>query len=516
MLSAISLAAAPLTSKNPFATDAYYVNPSYQKELDSSIATETDATIKKTLQSMRSVPSAYWIDKADKITGNTTDTLEGILRDAASVRPAPLVVVIFYDLPNRDCDAKASNGEICCYTNADGSCDYGKSGDCADGLARYKSQYVDPFAAVLKQYHATVPIAVIIEPDSLPNLATNAGNPHCGNSATRAAYTQGISYAVTKLATAAPSAALYLDAAHGGWLGWDNNAQSFAALVKSLNVATHLRGMSSNVANYQTLGVACPASAFANKLPLYCQQNKTDPCCADPCKMLSQWSSGNNELNYVQAMSSHLTSAIPGFKPKWVIDTGRDGAPEGRQSCSDWCNIRGAGVGALPTSNVPVPSVVDAYYWLKTPGESDGCTQQLPDGSQCARYDSMCASPDSIGTQGGEPRCPEAGLWFDYQIKQLAKNAHMGPAPPPSPVEATLEAAPAPDRCTTPAYAQCGGRGIGDDLCCPDEHACEGGEALRLCMPTAEKQSRAGHNGLFATALEHARERLRRAATEAA
>ena len=60
------------------------------------------------------------------------------------------------------------------------------------------------------------------------------------------------------------------------------------------------------------------------------------------------------------------------------------------------------------------------------------------------------------------------------------------------------------------------GRGIGDDLCCPDEHACEGGEALRLCMPTAEKVARAGHNGLFATALEHARERLRRAATEAA
>ena len=86
MLSTISLGASPLSSKNPFATDAYYVNPSYQKELDSSIATETDATIRKTLQSMRSVPSAYWIDKADKITGNTTDTLEGILRDAASVR----------------------------------------------------------------------------------------------------------------------------------------------------------------------------------------------------------------------------------------------------------------------------------------------------------------------------------------------------------------------------------------------------------------------------------------------
>ena len=63
--------------------------------------------------------------------------------------------------------------------------------------------------------------------------------------------------------------------------------------------------------------------------------------------MLSQWSSGNNELNYVRAMSSPELGVW--HKPKWVIDTGRDSA-RGRQSCSDWCNIRGAGVGALPTS----------------------------------------------------------------------------------------------------------------------------------------------------------------------
>ena len=37
---------------------------------------------------------------------------------------------------------------------------------------------------VVGKYAKTVPIAVIIEPDSLPNLATNTGNPHCGNSAT--------------------------------------------------------------------------------------------------------------------------------------------------------------------------------------------------------------------------------------------------------------------------------------------------------------------------------------------
>ena len=56
-LSTIALAASPLSSKNPFATDAYYVNPSYQKELDSSIATETDTT-ERGLQGCRIIRAA--------------------------------------------------------------------------------------------------------------------------------------------------------------------------------------------------------------------------------------------------------------------------------------------------------------------------------------------------------------------------------------------------------------------------------------------------------------------------
>ena len=47
-----------------------------------------------------------------------------------------------------------------------------------------QSQYVDPFAAVLAKYNGRVPIAVIIEPDSLPNLATNLATmqPQCAPS----------------------------------------------------------------------------------------------------------------------------------------------------------------------------------------------------------------------------------------------------------------------------------------------------------------------------------------------
>ena len=38
------------------------------------------------------------------------------------------------------------------------------------------------------------------------------------------------------------------------------------------------------------------------------------------------------------------------------------------------------------------------------------------------RYDGMCGSADSIGSWSGEPAAPEAGKWFDYQVKQLADN----------------------------------------------------------------------------------------------
>ena len=111
-----------------------------------------------------------------------------------------------------------------------------------------------------------------------------------------------------------------------------------------------------------------------------------------------------------------------GMDPHFIIDTGRNGVTDMRADCSHWCNIRGAGIGHLPTTNTGNSSI-DAYLWLKTPGESDGCTQTLPDGSQCPRFDSQCGSYDSIGSQGSEPRAPEAGQWFDYQIKKLAENA---------------------------------------------------------------------------------------------
>jgi len=404
-------------AQNPFAGKTYYVNPSYQAELDSSIATATGA-VQATLQSMRSVASAYWLDVMAKVDGTITNTssAQGILADAQS-KGNQLVVFIVYDLANRDCHAKASNGEICCTYNADKTCNFDASGDCADGISTYKSKYIDPLATVLKKFPNS-PIVLIIEPDSLPNLATNQADPHCGNSATKASYEQGIPYAVNTLKSACPNCALYVDAAHSGWLGWPNNMQSFSQEVARLNIASKLRGYATNVANYQTIGTMCQTTD-----PNYCITNQGQACCADPCHEETQYNPCNNEMNYVRNLNASLVQ-YTGVQSNFVTDSGRNGVANMRSDCANWCNIRGAGVGLIPTTSTG-NTLIDAFFWLKTPGESDGCTQQLPDGTQCSRYDSFCGSTDSIGSQSGEPRAPVAGQWFDYQVKQLAANAHM-------------------------------------------------------------------------------------------
>merc|ERR1711920_439069 len=94
------------------------------------------------------------------------------------------------------------------------------------------------------------------------------------------------------------------------------------------------------------------------------------------------------------------------------------------KDCANWCNIRGAGAGMPSTLHTADKDIIDAYFWLKTPGESDGCTEDLPNGGgRCPRFDRACNSVDSWGSHADETRAPEAGMWFDDQVKQLAKLA---------------------------------------------------------------------------------------------
>lgn len=357
-------AAAP--GGNPFSDKQLYVNPSFQRDITTSWKTAESGAEKDNLKIMSKIASAYWLDlkwKVNPTNDSNTDTAAGILRDASSKPTPPLVTLIVYDLPNRDCKAKASNGEVCCGAKKpEGNCEYldeASTGTCDKGLAEYTKEYIDPLASTVKKYCNKVPMVLVIEPDSLPNLVTNLDEPKCGSLATRTAYRTGIKYAVKTLAAACPQATQYLDGAHGGWLGWPDNLQKFTEEIKGLGIAENIRGFSTNVANYMPLGVKCPSTGFCLN-----GQNKDHECCKDPCGLSAEWNPAHSELNYAVALGEAMSKGIPGFSPKFIIDTGRN-AQNSRSSCANWCNARGAGTGLKPTTETGAPGLVDAYHWLK-------------------------------------------------------------------------------------------------------------------------------------------------------
>lgn len=79
-----------------------------------------------------------------------------------------------------------------------------------------------------------------------------------------------------------------------------------------------------------------------------------------------------NVSNYVGTEESitygHALSAATGGK-HFVIDTGRNG--NGATKDDQWCNAEGRALGNPPTTNTNDP-LVDAFAWVKPPGESDG------------------------------------------------------------------------------------------------------------------------------------------------
>jgi len=348
--------------------------------VDSSISTNPSLSTK--LAKVKSFASAYWVDRMAVIDNVTTILTQARLQSASSGSPVMAAIVV-YDLPSRDCAASASNGEIPC---ADATC--------AAGIATYKTQYIDPLVAVLANF-PDVTIVTIVEPDSLPNLATNLANPKC--TIAQNAYITGVAYAIQQLSTLS-NVHIYVDAAHGGWLGWDSGRAAAVTVFKQVLTlaggASKIRGFSTNVANYQPLGSLTDAT--------------------DPCALAPQYNFATNEVKYVSLLDASLVaSGITGMH--YIIDTGRNGVAASRTDCSNWCNIKNAGLGIPPTSNTAASGLtnIDAYFWVKPPGESDGTSD-----TSALRYDYHCGSVDSMIP------APEAGNWFSTSFVSLATNAN--------------------------------------------------------------------------------------------
>jgi len=280
---------------------------------------------------------------------------------------------------------------------------------------------VDELAALLEEFHQRVPTVLVLEPGAFEALVLR--HEHCGNGATIEAYQRGIRYAVEEVSYRAQSTAMYLAVGSGRTLGWGTTVHELMTQLAHLGVAYAIRGFATNVGDYQPLGVPCPLTEGVT-LSAYCQEHPHSACCADPCNLLLHFNQANNEHNYVQLLAKHLRVAFPGLTPHFLIDTGRNGVDRSREDCADTCNVRAAGFGRRPTGETGF-DLVDGYFWVKPPGESDGCRRGAP---SCSSPDVDCAVEAALGSRAGEPAAPAAGAWFAPHAQALAMHALEVPA----------------------------------------------------------------------------------------
>ncbi|WP_030376588.1 glycoside hydrolase family 6 protein [Streptomyces rimosus] len=184
------------------------------------------------------------------------------------------------------------------------------------------------------------PTTVVLEPDALPHIEDKC-TPEQFHEERYALLTE----AVGKL-KALPHTKVYLDAGNPHWI------KDPGRMVEPLQRAgiDKADGFALNISNFQT-----------------------------------------TEEN--EKYGKQLSSMVGG--KHFVIDTSRNGngpAPGGDDP-ENWCNPSGRALGATPTTRTGDP-LVDAYLWIKRPGESDGTCK------------------------GG----PKAGDWWPSYALELARN----------------------------------------------------------------------------------------------
>lgn len=409
---------------NPFSGAKFYVNHDWQGSATYNVNT------------------FLWMDSIAAVngTGNYTHGLAAHL-DLALAQGANAVSLVVYDLPNRDCSALSSNGELLIANN---------------GLARYKTEYIDAIYNIISlPKYAGLRYIAAIEPDSIPNLITNTGIAKCQQAMdATGGYVAATTYTLNKF-YALRSFYSYLDIGHAGWLGWPNNFGPFVTMIGNMvKGTTHgvnsIDGFVDGTANTQV-----ETETFLDAAMVIG---------GNPVRSGSyfDWNDYIDESHYATALKSAMQAAgLPASSTNFILDTSRNGwggcggGPSALQTCrptasgtstvldtyinqsridrrpakGDWCNQNGAGIGKMPFSAVSAP--YQAYVWVKPPGESDGSSVLIPTGPlnpDGKGLDGMC-DPSYAGNALNEnmnsnalPNAPLSGAWFQAQFNQLVAN----------------------------------------------------------------------------------------------
>ena len=274
---------------NPYVGASVYVSTDYAAEVATAEAAEP--SLAGQMATVAKQPTFVWLDRIAAISavnGNGTATgrlslQQHINAAVAQANGAEIVVqLVIYDLPDRDCAALASNGEL---SIAGGDVPLGGGPALTGtGIQEYENDYITPIYNILAAAPSNVRFVLVIEDDSLPNLITNSGlsfsdanciaanagvsNAGVATSWTQTAtpaldipstgvYYQGITYAANTFHKL-PNVYNYLDIGHHGWLGWTSNTayavQFFSSFAQQLSAGyATIDGFITNTANYGPL-----------------------------------------------------------------------------------------------------------------------------------------------------------------------------------------------------------------------------------------------------------------------
>jgi len=187
----------------------------------------------------------------------------------------------------------------------------GASSGGAPSHAAYRA-WVDEVAAGL----AGRPASIVLEPDVLP-LMTN-----CQNAGQQAETSASMAYAGKRLKAGSAAAKVYFDIGHSAWL----SPGEAAARLRRAEISAAADGISTNVSNYRRTA---------------------------------------DEVAFAGA----VLAGVGDGRLRAVVDTSRNGnGPAG----SEWCDPPGRRIGTASTTNTG-DGRIDAFLWVKPPGEADGC-----------------------------------------------------------------------------------------------------------------------------------------------
>ncbi|MEU5550501.1 MULTISPECIES: glycoside hydrolase family 6 protein [unclassified Micromonospora] len=266
--------------------------------------------------------SVFYVDPdtsaARWVAANPNDSKAAVIRDRIASVPQPR----WYTTTNTSTvraevssfvNAAANAGKIpilVVYNIPNRDCS-NHSGGGAPNHSAYR-QWVDQVAAGLGGRPATI----ILEPDVLPIMTS------CMNASQQAEVRASMAYAGKALKAGSSAAKVYFDIGHGGWLA----PSEAAARLNAADVANSADGISVNVSNYRRTA---------------------------------------DEVSYAK----QIIQATGNSRLKAVIDTSRNGnGPAG----SEWCDPPGRAIGT-PSTTATGDSAIDAFLWVKLPGEADGC-----------------------------------------------------------------------------------------------------------------------------------------------